>query len=254
MRKRPLASWAWRNTHFAHGEEGAEDLWGTGFTKGELRTRDYWTGLFAHGFGLCGTTHSQWTAEMEFLLGHARGRGVGVDGHNSFEAWLTGAAYGQGKWVLLDHDISTVIFDSEGKSLLSIPEVKADVKRLTDRNFSPQKQHGWLVCGLDKGDGGVYRQYTTAEYLAGYASVPPMIHLRRGEKLRRYLQPGLEDGKTFVFWGRNYNTSGIPDPNARRPGSISRAHARLAGRHGLPAGSGRGSRMQSPFTAGLFER
>jgi hypothetical protein len=210
--EKALASWAWRNTHFAHGEEGAEDLWGTGFTKGELRARDYWTGLFAHGFGLCGTTHSQWTAEMEFLLGHARGRGVGVDGHNSFEAWLTGGVYGQGKWVLLDHDISTVIFDAEGKSLLSIPEVKADVKRLTDRNFSPQKQHGWLVCGLDKGDGGVYRQYTTAEYLAGYASVPPMVHLRRGEKLRRYLQPGLEDGKTFVFWGRNYTTSGIPGP------------------------------------------
>ena len=210
--EKALASWAWRNTHFAHGEEGAEDLWGTGFTKGELRTRDYWTGLFAHGFGLCGTTHSQWTAEMEFLLGHAKGRGVGVDGHNSFEAWLTGGLYGQGKWVLLDHDISTVIFDAEGKSLLSIPEVKADVKQLTDRNFSPQKQHGWLVCGLDKGDGGVYRQYSAAEYLAGYASVPPMVHLRRGERLRRYLQPGLEDGKTFVFWGRNYNTSGIPGP------------------------------------------
>jgi hypothetical protein len=39
-----------------------------------------------------------------------------------------------------------------------------------------------------------------------------MVHLRRGETLRRYLQPGLEDGKTFVFWGRNYNTSGIPGP------------------------------------------
>jgi hypothetical protein len=207
-----LASWAWRNTHFAHGEEGAEDLWGTGFTKGELRTRDYWTGLFAHGFGLCGTTHSQWTAEMEFLLGHARGRGVGVDGHNSFEVYLTGGVYGSGKWVLLDHDISTVIFDAEGKSLLSIPEVRADVKQLTDRNFISQKQHGWLVCGLDKGDGGVYRQYTTAEYLAGYVGAPPMVHLPRGETLRRYLQPGLEDGKTFVFWGRNYKTSGIPGP------------------------------------------
>src|SRR5215218_10265933 len=36
--EKALASWAWRNTHFAHGEEGAEDLWGTGFTKGDLRT------------------------------------------------------------------------------------------------------------------------------------------------------------------------------------------------------------------------
>jgi hypothetical protein len=39
-----------------------------------------------------------------------------------------------------------------------------------------------------------------------------MVHLRRGETLRRYLEPGLDDGKTFVFWGRNYNTAGIPGP------------------------------------------
>jgi len=207
-----LAAWFWRNTHYAHGEEGAEDLWGTGFTKGDLRTREYWTGLFAHGFGLCGTTHSQWTAEMEFLFGHGRGRGVGVDGHNSFEVFLTGGGYGTGKWALMDHDISTVIFNADGDRLLSIPEVKPDVKRLTDRKFSPEKQNGWLVCGLHPDDGGVYRQYTTAEYLAGYAGAPPMVHLRRGETLRRYLQPGLEDGKTFVFWGRNYNTAGVPGP------------------------------------------
>jgi hypothetical protein len=210
--EKALASWFWRNTHYAHGEEGAEDLWGTGFTKGDLRTREYWTGLFAHGFGLCGTTHSQWTAEMEFLLGHGRGRGVGVEGHNSFEVFLNGGAYGAGKWSLLDHDISTVVFDADGKMLLSIPEVKGNVKQLTDRKFSPQKQNGWLVCGLDAGDGGVYQKYTTAEYLAGYSGPPPMVHLRRGETLRRYLQPGLEDGKTFVFWGRNYNTKGIPGP------------------------------------------
>src|SRR4051812_22856964 len=174
-----LASWAWRNTHFAHGEEGAEDLWGTGFTKGDLRTREYWTGMFAHGFGLCGTTHSQWTAEMEHLLGHGRGRGVGVEGHNSFEVFLSGGAYGDGRWALLDHDISTVIYDSAGQRLLSIPEVKSDLKNLTSRQFMPQKQNGWLVCGLHPDDGSVYKRYNTAEYLAGYAGPPPLIHLRR---------------------------------------------------------------------------
>lgn len=210
--EKALASWAWRNTHYAHGEEGAEDLWGNGFTKGDLRTREYWTGLFAHGFGLCGTTHSQWTAEMQHLFGHGRGRGVGVAGHNSFEVFLTGGPYGAGKWALLDHDISTVIFDATGKSLLSIPEVKSDRKRLTDRKHAPEKQHGWLVCGLHAEDGGVYDDYNTAEYLAGYAGPPPIVHLRRGETLRRYFQPGLEDGKTFVFWGRNYQAGGIPGP------------------------------------------
>src|SRR4051794_18431440 len=42
-----LASWLWRNTHYWHGEEGARDLWGLGFTGGgDLRNREYWTGLF----------------------------------------------------------------------------------------------------------------------------------------------------------------------------------------------------------------
>ena len=42
--------------------------------------RDYWTGLFAHGFGLCGTTHAQWNAEMDALLGHCRSRTAGCFG------------------------------------------------------------------------------------------------------------------------------------------------------------------------------
>jgi hypothetical protein len=211
--QKALASWLWRNTHYWHGVEGAEDLWGQGFTRGQdLRTREYWTGLFAHGFGLCGTTHSQWIAEMEALLGHNRGRGVGVDGHNSFEVFLIGGPYGQGKWVLLDHDVSTIIFDRQGKALLSIDEVRADWQQLTRREFLPDKQHGWLVCGLHPGDGGVYRRYEVAEYLAGYNGPPPLVHLRRGETLRRYLRPGLADGKTFVFWGQNYDPAGTPGP------------------------------------------
>ena len=211
--QRALASWFFRNTHYAHGEEGAMDWWGKGFQAGgDLRNREYWTGLFAHGFGLCGTTHSQWSAEMEFLLGHGRGRGVGVAGHNSFEVWLTGGAYGGGKWALLDHDISTVIFDTGGAALLGLDDVKRDWKQLTDRKFAPDRQRGWLVCGLHPGDGASYASYNTAEYLPGYAGPPPMVHLRRGETLRRYFQPGLEDEKTFVFWGRNYNAGGIAGP------------------------------------------
>lgn len=202
-----LAAWFWRNTHYFHGEEGAENLWGREFLEGgDSRTREYWTGLFAHGFGLCGTTHSQWTAELENLLGHGRARGVGVDGHNAFEVFL------DGRWALLDHDLSTVVFDTDGKRLLSIAEIRADLKKWIDRGYEPQKQNGWLVCGLHPNDGTVYSDYSTAEYFPGYAAVPPIVHLRRGETLRRYLEPGLEDGKTFVFWGRNYNSGGIPGP------------------------------------------
>jgi hypothetical protein len=210
--EKALASWAWRNTHFAHGEEGAEDLWGTGFTKGDLRTREYWTGLFAHGFGLCGTTHSQWTAEMEYLLGHGRGRGVGVDGHNSFEVFLTSDGYGAGKWALLDHDISTVVFDADGKRLLSIPEVQRDLKHSIDRSFAPAKQHGWLVCGLHPDDGAVYRQYAAAEYLAGYAGPPPMVHLRRGETFAALFRTGPRGRKDVRILGTQLHDRRNPRP------------------------------------------
>lgn len=210
-----LAAWYWRNTHFAHGEDGKNDCFGAGFQKGETN-RDYWTGLFAQGFALCGTTHGQWNAEMDALLGHCRSRVVGVSGHNSFEVYLTGGAYGTGKWALLDHDISTVIYSPDGSRLLSIPEVKQDLKELGNPQFKPDRQHGWRVGGLADSDPAAYDSYRTAEYLSGYAGPPPMVQLRAGESFRRYLQPGLDDGKTYVFWGRNANSGGIPGPERDR--------------------------------------
>ncbi|QDT14274.1 hypothetical protein [Alienimonas californiensis] len=214
--QKALAAWLWRNTHYWHGEEGVEDLWGEGFRQGgDSATRDYWTGLFAHGFGLCGTTHAQWSAELHALLGHNRGRTVGTAGHNSFEVFLKGGPYGDGRWALLDHDLSTVIFDREQDRLMSIADVQRDDRRLAKRSAA-EAQRGWLVCGLHPDDGAVYADYRSAEYFPGYSGAPPMTHLRRGESLRRYLQPGLDDGKTFVFWGRNYQTAGIPGPERSR--------------------------------------
>jgi hypothetical protein len=210
-----LASWYWRNLHYAHGEDGANDCFGRGFEKGEWN-REYWMGLFAHGFGLCGTTHAQYAAEMNALLGHCRARCVGVTGHNSFEVFLTGGAYGDGRWALLDHDVSTVVFDRDGSRLLSIAEIMPQLGVLKDPKFQPERQRGWRVAGLHDDDAAVYDTFRTVEYLAGYAGPPPTVHLRRGETLRRYLEPGLEDGRTFVFWGRNYNTAGVPGPERSR--------------------------------------
>lgn len=211
-----LAAWLWRNTHYAHGEEGHQDCFGAGFAKAEWN-RDYWTGLFSHGFGLCGTTHAQWIAEFDALLGHCRARDVGVSGHNSFEVYLTGGAYGDGKWVLLDHDISTVIYSPDGSRLLSIAEIKADLKNLTNPNWKPERQHGWRISGLADGDAkGVYDSFRSAEYLSGYAGPPPMVQLRSGESLKRFFEPGLDDGKTFAFWGMNYQPNGVPGPSRDR--------------------------------------
>jgi hypothetical protein len=210
--QKALASWFWRNANYFHAMDARQDLWGKGFAHEDNWTREYWTGLYAFGFGLCGTTHAQWSAEMDRLLGHGRGRGAGVDGHSSFEVFLTGGAYGEGRWVLLDHDISTVVFDAKGERLLSIAEIKADL-RLADRKFRPERQHGWLVSALHPEDApGVYTKHDSAAYFPGYAGPPPMVHIRRGETLRRYLRPGLEDGRTYVYWGHNYNRGNVPGP------------------------------------------
>ena len=212
-----LASWTWRNLHYWHGEEGTEDLWGKGFIAGEppanYWTRDYWTGLFSNGFGLCYTTHVQWGVEMDRLLGRCRGRGTGVQDHYSFEVYLTGGAYGDGRWVLLDHDISTVVFGPDGGPLLSTLEIGKDVKQLTDRTWKTERQKNWPMCAYTPTHGHAYKVFNAVAYDAGYEGPPPSVHLRRGETMRRYLRPGLEDGKTFVYWGRNYMEVGIPGPS-----------------------------------------
>src|SRR3954468_22174326 len=149
---------------------------------------------------------------MTKRLGPGRGRTFGCVGHSSFEVFLKGGPYADGKWVLLDHDISTVVYNKEGTALLSIPEIQQNLKEITNPAFQPERQHGWPMCSYFKEAGGAYAQYNAAGTHEGYAGVPPIVHLRRGETLRRYLKPGLEDGKTFVFWGMNYNTAGIPGP------------------------------------------
>src|SRR5258708_4201408 len=63
--QKALAAWFWRNTHYFHAEDGRQDLFGKGFAHADNWTREYWTGLFGFGFALCGTTHAQWSAEMQ---------------------------------------------------------------------------------------------------------------------------------------------------------------------------------------------
>lgn len=211
-----LASWYWRNLHYAHCQDAVGDYFDEGFGRGQWN-REYWRGLFAHGMSLCGTTHSQWSAEMQSLLGHCRSRCVGVTGHSSFEVLLTGGQYGGGKWALLDHDVSTVIFDTDKPRLLSIHELVHGPKKLRENDFQPDRQRGWRIAGLYEHDvKNLYDTYSSSSYLAGYAGPPPMVHLRRGETLRRYLQPGLDDDRTFVYWGPNLKQSSVPGPQRDR--------------------------------------
>jgi hypothetical protein len=209
-----LASWYWRNWHVYHGYAGPRDFFGRGLDDPEDHVeypREYWSGLFADGFAICYATHSQWCAEMEKLLGRGRCRAMEIHGHTTFEAYLTGGAYGAGRWALLDHDISTVIFTPDGSRLMSLAEIRSDPTAAAVRTIARARQHGWLPAGL-YADDIPYSAWRWASYAFGYAGPPPMLHLRAGESVRRYLVPGLEDGKTFVYWGVSYFIDGIPGP------------------------------------------
>ncbi|HPD17115.1 MAG TPA: hypothetical protein PLE19_19400 [Planctomycetota bacterium] len=206
-----LASWFWRNIHVHHCTQGPEDTWGKGLDQGE-ETREYWAGLFAYGFALCYADHHQMAAEFERLLGPSRSRAMGVAGHTTFEVWLTGGPYGAGQWALLDHDISTVVFTPDGMRLMGLMEVSKDLSSVKRSS----RERGFIPAGLHPSDPDVYQQVKWAGYVTGYAGAPPLVHLRAGESLRRYLKPGLDDGQTFAYWGINYNAGGIPGPHRDR--------------------------------------
>jgi hypothetical protein len=133
---------------------------------------------------------------------------MGLGGHTSFEVWLTGGPYGGGQWALLDHDISTVVFTPDGKRLMGLMEVSREMSSVKKSDRS----RGFIPGGLHPSDPDAYKSVEWAGYTTGYAGPPPLVNLRAGEAIRRYPKPGLDDGKTFAYWGINYNTQGIPGP------------------------------------------
>ncbi|MFH1709393.1 MAG: hypothetical protein ABIF71_15955 [Planctomycetota bacterium] len=249
--EKAIVSWYWRNLVFYHTLSPVENYWD--LTAAALRVeadgesvesvvRDYWTGLFSYGFAPCGTTHAQFTAEMEYRLGHCRGRVVGVARHNSHEAFLTGGAYGAGKWVLLDHDESGIVYNNPASPdyLLNIAEIvystytpatagrvartNAARETILDNEGAPTANGGWFISGgyfpnanTDATSSDLYgtlADVNQVEPLSGYAGAPPVVSLRKGEKFRRYLKPGL-GATTYAFWGPN-NTDGSPGPDNDR--------------------------------------
>ncbi|MCY3021894.1 MAG: hypothetical protein NTW87_23025 [Planctomycetota bacterium] len=206
-----IASWYWRNTHYFHCTLLAEpDI----FKKGAHEVvRDYWAGLFSYGHSMCQENHYQYTAEMEYLLGHARARAVNVEGHTSFEVWVTGGAYDKGKWVLLDSDITTICFDKEQKAMMNIEELTKANRQQMLTNRAAKDNRGWLP-ELYPGDGvGTYTRIIYYALLCGYAGAPPIVNLRPGESLRRFPRPGLGEGEkgTLVYWG--ISVDGLDGPN-----------------------------------------
>lgn len=208
-----LASFYWRETHFYHCSLIPEPGIKENKKYANEMTNSYWETLFAYGHSQCNETHFQYTAEFNHLLGHCRARSVSVDNHKCHEVFLTGGPYGQGKWVVLDQDMSTVCFDKNQKMMMGLEELvrvghQERVRLLAKRKATTNR--GWKP---GKGVVNCYRRIDAQSLLTGFAGAPPMVHLRPGEKLRRYPRPGLGDEKNGImaYWG--LSRDGVEGPN-----------------------------------------
>jgi hypothetical protein len=196
-----VALWAWKCEHYMHNcdpyvyvgpgdPDGHEDGW--------METRDCQMGQFSFGFSLCYDVHAQLSA----LVGHALGdlkrvRCPLVPGHTSFEAFV------DGRWALADITTGMMVFDDEGRpcSIQDIVPHAADAKWTSDPRRGGFGRFRMTPFG-DTFD--VYREFHGSQMLFGYDAMPIVYDLRAGESFTRYLDPGLEDGQTWCFWGRDY--------------------------------------------------
>ncbi|MFH1667209.1 MAG: hypothetical protein ABIA17_06590, partial [Elusimicrobiota bacterium] len=210
-----VASWFFRNIYYYHAFEGHEDLGYTTVGATPHFNDDYWKGLFAYGHGECAPGHNQMTAEMEYKLGHCRARQTAVGGHSSFEVWLTGTGYGSGNWAVMNCDQGTVVFDTSTYTyMLGLHKVVYEDQQSSGTNYNnyskyssnaaPNANQGWYKNSMSS-----WYSINFVGYCSGYPSVPPVVELRSGEKLRRYLKPGLADGNTYVFFGYNQVLAGV---------------------------------------------
>ena len=115
-----------------------------------------------------------------------------------------------------------MVFDDKGKPMSIeeiVPHAKADeTKWLTDpKRGGPYK----LAMGPYGDNWNVYKEVKEYMMLTGYNAMPIVYSLRVGESFTRYLDPGLEDGKTYMFWAKDYySISGKPVHGPQRTGTF----------------------------------
>ena len=128
---------------------------------------------------------------------------MAVEGHTSFEVWLTGGAYGKGKWVLLDSDITTVCFDKQQRTMMNIEELTHADRKAYLTNRAAKDNRGWLP-ELYPGDGvGTYVSigwYCAVVRLCGR---PAAGRTAAGRDAPPLPAPGLGEGPRgpLVYWG-----------------------------------------------------
>ncbi len=207
-----VALWAWKCEHYMHACDNkvyygpsnpdanqAKDPPWLG-RDGWMDNKDCQMNQFSFSFALCYSVHAQ----MAALVGHALGdmkrvRCPEITGHTPFEA------FADGRWMLADCTMGVMIFDDDGKPV-SLEDVLSHEDAKDKEWFASPKRSGLYKLNMspfgDRIDG--YSKVRWEQYMFGYNAMPIVYSLRPGESFTRYLDPGLEDGKTWMFWGRDY--------------------------------------------------
>ncbi len=203
-----IALWMWKCEHYMHVCDNKVYL---GPASPEAETlgwsdcRDYELTQFSFGFGLCYSVHAQMSALVARALGGdlTRVRCPTVVGHTPFEAYV------DGRWVLADFTTGMMVFEDDGKPVGVLDIVKHVDAGDTEWLTSPKRGGPYKIALGPAGHTlAGYKNEWHVQMLFGYNGMPIVYSLRSGETFTRYLDPGLEDGKTWVFWGRDYFTLG----------------------------------------------
>jgi hypothetical protein len=239
------ALWIWKCEHYMHVCDnkvyvGPDSLESEG--NGWMDCRDYELGQFSFGFGLCYSVHAQMSALVARALGGdiTRVRCPTTVGHTPFEAFV------DGHWVLADFTTGMMVFDDDGRAV-GIQEILQHVDANDEAWLTSPKRGGPYKIALGPAGHTLrgYKNELHEQMLFGYSAMPIVYTLRSGEDFTRYLEPGLADGKTWVFWGRDYfSIGGGPKHGPWRDATFLDDY---------PVGNGKKGRGNGYYGNGVFE-
>jgi hypothetical protein len=208
-----IALWIWMGEHYMHAcdnkvfvgtdnpdaRQGKDPPW-LGHD-GWMDNKDCLMNQFSFSFALCYSVHAHLSALIGYALGNdfSRVRCPEITGHTPFEA------FADGRWILADCTMGITMFDDDGKPI-GLKEVY-DHKDAGDKEWfaSPKRGGPYKFHMSPFGDDNAgYSRVRWYQYNFGYNAMPIAYALRAGESFTRYLDPGLEDGQTWMFWGRDY--------------------------------------------------
>ena len=250
-----FALFAWKVEHGVHSASntvyvGVDDMDATkeGPDKGWMDNRDCQMNQFSFGFALCYSIHAQMNALVGKAFGDLkRARAMAIPGHVPFEAFVyEDAEKKNGHWALADFTTGMMVFGDDGQAL-AMKDIQPHVVAQDKAWMEDPKRGGPYKLAMGPYGDSLLGYRATAEPmpLHGYNAMPIVYSLRSGESFTRYLDPGLEDGKTYMFWARDYYAiDGKPVHGPSRKQTFTDAY---------PVGNGHTGRFRVYQANGIFD-